>query len=185
MMNSKTVPNVEYKNILYATDLSEAGRVAFPHAASIARKYDAGLTVLHVLDTSDFEESVLGYISEDLWEEIKQQNLEEARRILVERKRENVEVVNSVDRFHKHYVHEHDDTRPYVSYEIEVKAGDAVKGILQEASSGKYDLLVLAKRGHGVLDGGLMGDTVRRVLRRCVIPVLVVHLPEDEEQDDF
>ena len=184
MMNSKIVPNVEYKNILYATDLSEAGRVAFPHAASIARKYDAELTVFHVLDTRDFEETIVGYISEDTWADIKHQDLEEARRLLVERKRDNAETVNSVDQFHKHYVHEHDDSQPYVSYNIEVREGDAVENILQETNTGKYDLLVLAKRGHGIFYGGLMGDTVRRVLRRCLIPALVVHMPEDDEQDE-
>ena len=38
MQTTNTLPKIEYKKILYVTDLSESGRHAFPHAASIARR---------------------------------------------------------------------------------------------------------------------------------------------------
>jgi nucleotide-binding universal stress UspA family protein len=44
------VPEVEYKKILYTTDLSERGRFAFHHAASLARRYSAKLTAFHVVE---------------------------------------------------------------------------------------------------------------------------------------
>jgi nucleotide-binding universal stress UspA family protein len=84
-----------------------------------------------------------------------------------------------VDKFYSDYLNDHPDEEPYIAYEIQVKEGDAVETILDEANCGKYDLMVIAKRGHGIFYGGLMGDTVRRVLRRCSIPVLVVQAPED------
>ncbi len=46
----ETIPKVEYKKILYTTDLSESGRYAFHHAASLAAHYQAELTVIHVVE---------------------------------------------------------------------------------------------------------------------------------------
>ena len=40
----------EIKNILYTTDLSENARYAFGYAVSIANRYDAGITIFHVLE---------------------------------------------------------------------------------------------------------------------------------------
>ena len=185
MATDKTIPRVKYNNILYVTDLSEAGRVAFPHAASIANEYEAKLTVLHVLDTRSFEDNLVGYISEDMWNEIKHHNLDEARQILVQRKRDNAVIIDSVDQFYRDYIDDKSGGQPYVSYDIQVKVGDAVETILEEANRGNYDLMVTAKRGHGIFYGGLMGDTVRRVLRRCAIPVLVVQAPENQDQNNL
>ncbi|TNF91258.1 MAG: universal stress protein [Gammaproteobacteria bacterium] len=184
MATDRTIPRLDYKSILYVTDLSEAGRVAFPHAASIANAYQAKLTVFHALDTHDFEETIVGYISEDMWDEIKHRDLDDAKQILVQRKRDNAAIVDSVDRFCRDCISEESNNPSYVSYDIQVKAGDAVETILEEANNGSYDLMVIAKRGHGVLYGGLMGDTVRRVLRRSAIPVLVVQVPENQDQNN-
>ena len=38
----------EIKKILYTTDLSQNARYAFGYAASLANRYDAGITILHV-----------------------------------------------------------------------------------------------------------------------------------------
>ena len=42
------LPDVQIKKILYATDLSESAVHAFAYAASLADKYGAGITILHV-----------------------------------------------------------------------------------------------------------------------------------------
>ena len=48
----------EIKRILYATDLSENSAYAFGYAVSLAKKYDAEITILHVID-----ETMESYIS--------------------------------------------------------------------------------------------------------------------------
>jgi len=40
----------DIKKILYATDLSENSRHAFAYAAGIANRYEAGVTVLFVIE---------------------------------------------------------------------------------------------------------------------------------------
>jgi len=59
-----------------------------------------------------------------------------------------------------------------------VAAGEPVEEILREARGGGYDLLVLSKHGRGSVKDAVMGNTVRRVIRWCQVPVLAVPLPE-------
>ena len=70
--------------------------------------------------------------------------------------------------------------QPYVTYDVVVEMGDPVDKITTFAREGGYDLVVISKHGHGIIHGGLMGDTVRRVMRRCDVPVLVVQVPEQD-----
>ncbi len=177
MLSKTQVPRVGYKKILYTTDLSEAGRQAFPHAASLARAYAADLTVLHVVETREFEKFLVGYINDDLWEEIKTRNLSEARDILVQRKREDTAISDSVEQFCQEATQDpHQD--PYVTYHVLVEMGDPVEKIVEHAHEGGFDLVIIGKHGHGLADGGLMGDTARRVIRHCRVPVMVVQVPK-------
>jgi nucleotide-binding universal stress UspA family protein len=179
MTGDTTTPRIAFRKILYVTDLSESGRTAFPYAATLAHRYQAELTVLHVVEDRDFEQRLVGYISEALWEEIKHRSLEEARAILIQRRREDVSVRNSID----------DQCRgamdaqqaAYVEYDVAVELGEPVDQILRKAHGEDYDLVVIGKHGHGALKGGLIGDTAQRLVRRCRKPVLVVEVPPREE----
>jgi nucleotide-binding universal stress UspA family protein len=170
-------PRVGFSRILYLTDLSEAGRYAFPFAASLAHQYAAELTVYHVVEKHDFEKYLVGYIDEDLWDEIKTRNLRDAQDILAHRKRDDAAIKDSVDRFCQETM-AGETEQPYVTYDIAVDAGDPVEQILHKVTRDNYDLVVLGKHGHGVVEGTLMGDTARRIVRRCTVPVLVVQVPE-------
>ncbi|MCG6869957.1 MAG: universal stress protein [Gammaproteobacteria bacterium] len=64
MASEDRLPQVGFSKILYVTDLSRSGRKAFPYAASIARRYDAEVTVFHVIEAHSFEKYPIGYISE-------------------------------------------------------------------------------------------------------------------------
>lgn len=172
-MANTNLPRIRYRKILYATDLSETGRQAFPHAASIAAAYDAELTVFHVVEKRDFEKYLVGYINDEMWEEIKTRDLQEARELLISRKRNDTGIRDNVDQLHQDVMDEPGDT-PYVTYDVKVETGDAVERIIECAQSGGYDLVVIAKHGHGVYGGSTMGNTVRRVIRNCKVPVLVV-----------
>ncbi len=180
MKVAQKVPRVEYKRILYATDLSETGRFAFPHAASIANRYGAELTVFHVVETAEFEKEVIGYISEDLWDEIKTRNLQEAKDILVSRKRDDTAIKDAVDQFCQNSLAECEN-QPYVIYEVVVQAGDAAEKIIEQAHGGNYDLVVIANHGRRAITEALMGSTAWRVLHRCQIPVMVVQLSDGQD----
>ena len=177
---SNNTPRVKFKKILYPTDLSESGRRAFPFAASIANLYGAELTVFHVIETVEFEKTVVGFISEDMWRKIKKRSLEEARDMLVGRKRDDAAIRDSVDRFCQNALGEQ-EKKAYVTYDVKVKAGDTVQTILREARKGNYDLIVMGKKGRRAIEDALIGTTARRIMRRSRIPVMMVPLPDGEE----
>ena len=177
----ETVPKIEYKKILYTTDLSESGRYAFHHAASLTNRYGADLTVLHVVEGGpELDRRLFGYVDEKLWEEIKTQNLQEARDILTRRRRDNAAIKECIGQFCEEVQGNMPD-QPDVSYRIVVKMGDPVNLIIEEAEAGKYDLIVMGSHGHGPLRAAMMGDTVLRVVKRSRVPVLVIRVPEDDE----
>ena len=176
MSSQNPLPGIEYKKILYVTDLSESGRQAFPHAAAIARCHNARLTVFHVVDNRDLQ-SLEGYVSNELWEELASRNLEEARNILLSRRRENLAISN-VEQYCEDCLSDQPES-PVLSYEVKVQTGERLEKILEEAHGGAYDLLVISKHGNrSSVKDAVIGDTTRRVIRRCRVPVLVVALEE-------
>lgn len=171
------VPKIEFKKILYPTDLSEGSRYCFNYAASLASSYNADLTVLHIVDDSiDVPKDLSGYITEELWEDIKNRDLEEARKLMIERKRDNVAIRECVDQYCEEI--QSATGKPYVTYTIEVKAGNPIEIIVEQAEAGDFDLLVIGRHGHGTLKDSMLGSTARRVLRRINIPALLVPLPD-------
>ena len=54
------------------------------------------------------------------------------------------------------------------------KVGHAADLIAKEAESGRYDLLMMGSRGHGVLAGLVLGSVVTKVLAACKVPLLLV-----------
>jgi nucleotide-binding universal stress UspA family protein len=173
MTGNAKVPRIGYKKILYNSDLSEVGREAFPHAASLARAYGAQLTILHVVETKEFEKFLVGYINDELWAEIKNRNLQEARNILVGRKRQDSAIRDSVEEFHQNLPQD-GGQEAYVTYDIATDMGEPAERIVEFAHNGGFDLVILAKHGKGALEAGLMGDTAQRVMRHCKVPVMVV-----------
>ena len=176
-----SIPKVEVKNILYATDLSDNARYAFAYAVSLANLYCAKLTLLHVLPEVPnlVDATVVGYISSERWEEIKQQNYQEARESLIGKRRDHVAIRAVLDQFCED-ARQGQKGEGFETDDIIVERGNPVEQILKQAEEKKCDLIVMGTHGHGTLADAMMGSTARRVLRRSQKPVLVVRLPEEE-----
>ena len=178
------VPKVRVEKILYPTDLSDTGRHAFAYAASLAVLYGADLTVFHVLEEGpELDPRLAGYVSEALWEEIKQRDLKEATEMLIRRRRDDAAIRDVVGAFCEQ-AQLGAPRDAYVTYDIDVTLGHPVQEIVRKAREGGYDLIVLGCHGHGTLVEAMefmIGDTVRNVLRRSRVPVVVVPLPRTPE----
>lgn len=175
-MLKKNLPPVSgFKKILYVTDLSENSRMAFPIAAGMARQSHAALTVFHVVETENFEKYLTGYISEEMWEQLKQQDLEDARKVLINRKRKNSIIKDNLDKICQESL-EGTDHEGSVAYDILVRLGDPADRILQETEEQGYDLVIIGNHGSRSIREALIGSTSRRVLASCKVPVLIVPL---------
>ena len=174
------LPEVNVKKILYATDLSENARFAFAYAVSLAGLYKASITFIHVLpEVPDLlDKSVVGYISEERWEEIKSQNVEEAREAIIGKRRDHLAIRDALHQFSED-VRQSGNSDGFVTDDIIVVRGNPVEEILKYSEESNCDLIVMGTHGQGTLADAMMGSTARRVLRRSEKPVLVVRLPAE------
>ena len=157
--------------ILYTTDLSENARYAFGYAASLANRYDAGVTIFHVLeDISPTTDSlVINIIGEDKWQELRGRNEKEVLDTIKSRLTKFCDDVQADL-----------PSCPFITDNIMVKIGNPVDEILLEVENNSYDMVVMGAHGQGILADTLMGSVSRRVVRRCKTPVLVIRLPEED-----
>ncbi|MFZ5573275.1 MAG: universal stress protein [Thermodesulfobacteriota bacterium] len=94
------ISQVKIEKILYATDFSENARFAFSYAVSLANLYEANLIILHVLmDDADLEEKMAGYVGADQLEEIKRQQLEDARQALIGKQKKKRDHTTGAEQF--------------------------------------------------------------------------------------
>ena len=162
----------EIKKILYATDLSENARYAFGYAVSLANRYGAGITVLHVVEElSSFARSMVEEIlGEKRWaERIKDKEAEVV-----------TDLRNRLDEFCKEVRHEQPDC-PFVIDKIVVLTGHPVDQIAHYSKKMDADVIVMGSRGKGGLADVTLGSTSRRVLKRGITPVMVIRLPKGED----
>jgi len=176
-----TLLKVDVKKILYATDLSENARYAFAYAVSLADLYNAAITIIHVLPEVPalLDQSVIGYISAERWEEIKSQQLDEAKEALIGKKREHQAIKEALHQFSED-VKQQQKGDGFTTDEIIVERGNPVEEIIRNAEERNCDLVVMGTHGQGTLADVMLGSTARRVIRRSKMPVLVVRLPGEE-----
>jgi nucleotide-binding universal stress UspA family protein len=160
----------EFTRILYTTDLSENARHAFGYAVGLANRYNAGITVLHVLEelSPSTDSLVINMIGQTKWSELRKKNEEEVLQTMKTRLKTFCDEVSS--QF---------PACQFITDDILVRIGNPVEEILEQVAAGGYDLVVMGAHGRGILSDTLMGSTSRRVLRRCKTPVLVIRLPEE------
>ncbi len=172
------VPDIAYKKILYTTDLSNSGRYAFHHAASLTKLFNAELTVFHVVEGgADLDRRLIGYVDEHLWEEIRTQDLREAMKALLSRKRDNAAVHKCVGQFCEDIQANMPEKHADILYDIEVKLGEPSEEIVKKSIGEGYDLIIMGAHKHGAVKTWMLGSTVKSVLRKSGIPVLIVQVP--------
>ena len=171
------LPDIQFKKILYATDLSETAVHSFSYAVSLANMYGAGMTILHVLAEFPGEEFITNMINTDTWEEIKNRHYSEARQQLIGKKRDHVALKEVLEAFSEEAKTDGED-QAFVTDEILIKNGDPAEIIVQTAQEQNCDLIIVGTHGHGAITDVLIGSTAKRVVRHSTIPVLVIRLPE-------
>lgn len=159
----------EIKRILYATDLSKSAKHAFTYAATIANRFDAKITVLHVLETipSNTEWQIVEYLGQDRWKEIQ--------------KNKKQEFIESMKKSLNDFCEEMSSSLKSCAFivdEILIKEGIPVDEILKTVDSKNCDMVVMGTHGYGLLTDALIGSNARRVVKRCKKPVMVVRMPK-------
>jgi nucleotide-binding universal stress UspA family protein len=151
---------IAIKNVLVATDFSQASVSALTYGRAVARAFKAKLHVLHMIDDLSrfaYPEStgVLPYA----------QMQGEMRR--------------AAEQQMEAFVDESD--RRELHAETILKLGSsAASEIIEYAKQIPVDLIIVGTTGRGAVDRMLMGSVADKVVRRAPCPVLAVHHPEHE-----
>jgi nucleotide-binding universal stress UspA family protein len=144
---------IEFKQILYPTDISEASLPALPYAVSLARWYGARLTVLHVVPTFDPMQIRPGRL-EDPAQIVQPPTRDEVLGVM----QQSIEAGTPAD----------------VELVLSAEAGDAAGVIIDQALTIPADLLVMGTHGRSGFDHLLFGSVTEKVMRRAPCPVLTV-----------
>ncbi len=172
------LPEVRIKKILYATDLSEYARKAFAYAVSLAKHYDASITILHtVIESPNIYSGVLNYVSKQQWKEIKAKHVKSARDILIGKKREDIPIKEALALFCED-VKTKGETQSFVTDEIVVRIGNPVDEIIKQSEERDCDIIVMGSQGHSGIVEAMVGSVSEKVMKRSKKPVLLVRLAE-------
>ena len=144
--------NLGFKRILVATDFSEPSALALEYAHTLARRFDATLVVVHVVEDPF-----------PVGAELESPDIAAYRTTLVERaKRELARAVAAVSDVEVH---------------AEVLIGTAARRIVEAAAQHQADLIVMATRGRGAVASWLTGSVAERVVRASQVPVVTTRHP--------
>lgn len=161
------IPKIE--KILYATDFSENSRISIEWAMMLARKHEAKLLALNVIDdVAVLAPGIQMYFTEEEWKKLKKRNENEAIGLAEARLQSFCDAVQTST-----------PECEYVADEILVRRGKSVEEIVAAAQEHQCDIIVLGTTGGGLTDA-IMGSTARGVLRRSPIPVMAVPMSEKQ-----
>ncbi len=161
----------QIKRILYTTDLSDNSTYVFRYAINSAKKHDAGIIILHVLEplSPTAKAIVSSYLPEAQDKKISEEKIAYVKdRIQKQLKtfceKELKNDPESADRVES----------------IELCEGFPAEMILRKADEFNCDAIVLGSHGKGFIRNTFLGSTSKRVLRRTRKPVFVIPLPKEE-----
>jgi nucleotide-binding universal stress UspA family protein len=141
--------------ILFATDFSDNSAHAFEYALAFARKFDARLLIIHVINEPvDLRGFYVPHVSFE--------NLEK-------------EIEEGAEKMMQKFCD--DAIKDFSNYETAIVAGIPYEEILKKAADEKVSLLVMGTQGRSGIDHLLFGSTAERVVRKATCPVLTVRLP--------
>lgn len=147
----------EIRKIIFATDFSENSKWALTYALSFAKKYDAKIYIMHVIQQPSYPLGMYAEISFDAMDKFNR-NISEA----IEKEMKNL-CETSLE--------------GYKNYETLVVNGAPFLEIIRTAAAKEADMIVVGTHGRTGLDHVLFGSTAEKVVRKASCPVLSVRLP--------
>ncbi|OQC23641.1 MAG: Stress response protein NhaX [Deltaproteobacteria bacterium ADurb.Bin072] len=162
----------EIKKILYATDLSRNSAYAYKYAVSYAEKFDAMITLLHVIE--DMGPSARAMVDAFVPPEHHKKVIKESTKRIKKRLSVFCEKVS-----------EESPQCPMRVSSVLVYEGNPVEEILTQAKKLDADLIIMGSHGKGSSSHPFFGSTARKVVGLSRVPVAIIPIPEGETDVTF
>jgi universal stress protein A len=148
-----------FEKILTAIDFSDSSDYAFEYALTLAKQFQAELTVMHVINEPvDLRGFYVPHIS---FEQLERE-IEEGAEVMMEK-------------FCK------DKMADFTRFTTVVVAGIPYEEITRKAEETGTSLIVLGTHGRTGIDHLIFGSTAERVVRSALCPVLTIRMPVSEK----
>lgn len=168
------IPSI--KKILYASDLTKNSAFAFRYAINSAKKHNAEIVILHVMEEMEknIRDALLTYLGQDYLETRMKENIEQTKGRIQNRLKVFYDKLRAEDP---------DVTGTKIS--IEVCQGYPAEQILRKADELDCDAIIMGTHGKGFISQTFLGSVAKRVLRRTRKPVFIIPLPREESDLTF
>jgi nucleotide-binding universal stress UspA family protein len=120
---------------------------------------------------------IKSFLGEKQWQELQEAHEQEAKQILIGKRREGAMIKAALEEFCATVQKDHKECE-FMTDETIVARGNVVDEILAVSRDKGCDLIVMGYHDRGKLGEAVLGSTTRRILRRGDIPVMLVRLPE-------
>jgi nucleotide-binding universal stress UspA family protein len=142
---------ISLKNILFATDFSEASEAALPYAAAISRRYGSQLHLAHIISPASFivASEPLGPVTIDSIHEAVYANARRQMEALASQ-------LNTVP------------------HQIHIREGGVEEALSEIIRTREIDLLIVGTHGRTGVEKLVLGSKAEEVLRQVTCPVLTV-----------
>jgi nucleotide-binding universal stress UspA family protein len=165
---------LQYKTILYATDLGDRMRPVLRQAIGLAQQYQANIIMLHVVEPmGSTSEAVLSfYLPEHKPDELQH---EANKKVLAQMKQR-------LEKFCEEEASLCAEGSPKVS-DVVVVAGHPAEEILHQAEKHHADLIIMGSFGKHILGRHVLGSTARYITKSSPVPVLIVPNTKDQSHE--
>ena len=173
---------MEFKHILFTSDLTSSARYVFDHAISLADKYGAKITIMHVLEevSPNMRGALVDILGESRLKELRSKYRSEAMTTLVGKSREHAIIRDGLIMFHEDAVSDQPGLKIKSPDDVVVIEGNVIEEIIRRARESSCDLIVMGAYRSGRLSTAVLGSVVRGVLNKADVPVFVVPLKKSQ-----
>jgi len=165
----------DIKKILYTTDLSQNSAYAFRYAVNFAKKFDAEIIILHVIEgtSEDAVKALELYLDKHYLKE----TLEKREDHAVERIKDRLKIFCD-----KELADDPEFAKKIGS--IEAYRGYPEEEILKKAETLNCDAIIMGAHEKGITHT-FLGTVAKRVLRRSRKPVFIIPIPKGKTDISF
>jgi nucleotide-binding universal stress UspA family protein len=163
----------DIKKILYCTRIGPNSAYIYRHAMALAEKFDAAITVLHVMETLAPEQEALidGYIGPgSIHDVVEHEELDSMARIK-----------QHLSSFCSRLGNE-SSCSLRVDKILVVESTSPADEIVKQSEAIGADVIVIGAHAQSSILHALLGSTTDKVIRKSSIPVFVVQVPAGEQE---